>query len=239
METTLHKQLKQALAQRHSQFEQTVGNYRIDVVTGQRLIEIQSSGLSSIGSKVRALLHDYKVDVVKPLVHRKRLIRLESREGAAVHSRWSNYRGSKLDVFAELVYFVQLFPHPKFRLIVPLIDIEETRHPGHGRRRRWRRNDFEVADRRILQMLDCDVYQRAGDLLRLLPASLPSEWDTKALASALDIPRSQAQQMAYVLRKTGAVEVIGKSRNAWLYRAIVSKKKSRSHSGIKTGAWDC
>ena len=44
-----------------------------------------------------------------------------------------------LDLFEELVHFTRVFPHPRLTLEVVLVEIEEWRYPGHGRRRRWRR----------------------------------------------------------------------------------------------------
>ena len=218
METTLHRQLKEAFARPGSQFEKKVGSFRIDVVSRGKLIEIQHSGLSSIRTKVLTLLENYRVDVVKPLVIRKRLIKLDAKDGEVIDERWSNRRGSKWDLFAELVYFTQVFPHPKLRLIVPLVEIEEIRFPGHGRRRRWRAADFQVADRRLVKWHGCDNYVRSRDLCRLLPKGLPTQFDTKQLSEGLGIPRSTAQQMAFVLRATGAIDALGKNGNSWLYK---------------------
>jgi len=79
METTLHRQLKDYFRQSDSQLEVRLGRYRIDVVNGNRLVEIQRSGLASIRSKIQKLLEDgHVVDVVKPLIRRKRLIKLDS-----------------------------------------------------------------------------------------------------------------------------------------------------------------
>ena len=74
METTLHKQLKEHYSTKRSKLEVRVDGFIIDVVDGKRLIEIQRSGLSSIRLKIQKLLNnDHKVEVVKPLVVRKRL----------------------------------------------------------------------------------------------------------------------------------------------------------------------
>ena len=40
------------------------------------------------------------------------------------------------DLFDDLVHFTRVFPHRRLTLEVPLVDIEEWRYPGHGRRRR-------------------------------------------------------------------------------------------------------
>lgn len=219
METTLHRQLKQAFAGPRSKFEQRLGRYRIDVVTGRRLIEIQHSSLAAIARKTEDLLQKkHRLDVIKPLVIRKRLIKLDGPEGVIVDQRWSPYRGSVLDIFEELMAFRRVFPHPKLRVIVPLLDVEEIRFPGHGRRRRWRTNDFQVADRSYTTWHGCEVFGKAADLCRLLPEQLPAVWDTKLLASLAGTSRPIAQRIAYVLRSIGAIDEEGKQGNSRLYR---------------------
>ena len=133
METTLHKQLKEHYSTKRSELEVRVDGFIIDIVDGNRLIEIQRSGLSSIRSKIQKLLNNnHKVEVVKPLVVRKRLVKLSQKDGSVVDSRWSPKRGGPLDMFEELLYFTRVFPHPNLKLICPLIEIEEVRFPGHG-----------------------------------------------------------------------------------------------------------
>ena len=60
------------------------------------------------------------------------------------HSRDELYvvmagRGTFVDLFDELVHFTRVFPHPRLALEVVLVEIEEWRYPGHGRRRWIRR----------------------------------------------------------------------------------------------------
>jgi hypothetical protein len=56
------------------------------------------------------------------------------------------------------------------------------------------------------------------DLLKLLPPALPRQFHTGHLAEHLAINRTAAQRVAYCLREMKAVEMIGKQRNALLYR---------------------
>jgi hypothetical protein len=55
-------------------------------------------------------------------------------------------------------------------------------------------------------------------LLRLLPRRMPRQFHTAHLAERLNTPRWTAQRIAYCLRQMGAVEVVGKTGNAILYR---------------------
>jgi hypothetical protein len=228
METTLHRQLKDHFCEPGSQIEVKLGRYRIDVVNGQRLVEIQRSGLSAIRDKINRLLKDgFEVDVVKPLVQRKRLVKLSRKNGREIDRRWSPLRATALDIFDELLYFTRVFPHPNLRLLVPLVSIEEVRYPGHGKRRRRRQGDFQVKDRRIIDVLETHEYATVHDLHELLPDGLPKRFDTADLAKSLEIPRYQAQRIAYVMRKTGAAIQTGKRGNAIECR-LTTKRESKA-----------
>ena len=228
METTLHRQLKERFMEEGSEIEVPVERYRIDVVTGNRLIEIQRSGLSSIRDKIRYLLdQNYRVEVVKPLVVRKRLVKLSRKNGKVIDRRWSPKRGTIMDVFDELLYFTRVFPHPNLRLICPMIEMEELRYPGHGKRRRRRVGDFIVKDRLLSEIHETHIFDKAQDLHRLLPKKLPKPFDTKELAEGLKMHRSDAQKIAYVLRHTGSVDLVGKRGNANLFQLAKAPRKKR------------
>lgn len=218
MESSLHRQLKALYADRGAQLEARLGSYRIDVVCDGELIEIQHGSLGSIRDKIRRLLQEHRVLVVKPLVTRKYLVRLDGRGGAVISRRLSPKRGQLLDLFHELVHFTQVFPHPNLVLEVPLIEVEEWRYPGHGRRRRWRERDHQVEDQKLLRLEQIHRFRAASDLLRLLPDDLPEMFHTGQLAACLGISRWVAQRVAYCLRRTGAAEEVGKQRNTRLYR---------------------
>lgn len=218
MEYSLHRQLKEAYADQGAQLEATLGRYRIDVLCDDELIEIQHGSLAAIRDKVKELVADHRVLVVKPLVRRKRLIKQDARGGRVTDRRFSPKQGCLLDLFDELVYFTRVFPNPNLTVEVAMVDIEELRYPGHGRRRRWRENDHEVEDQRLLEIHTLHRFRTARDLLRVIPGKLPAPFHTGDLAQALDVSRSKAQQIAYCLRQTKAVEECGKKVNARLYK---------------------
>ena len=135
-----------------------------------------------------------------------------------VSNRLSPKRGTLLNLFDELVYFTRVFPHRNLTLEVPLVDIEELRYPGHGRRRRRRASDQVVEDQRLVQVRKVHRFSTARQLTRLLPRSLPTPFHTGHVAEKLEIDRWIAQRIVYCLRKMGAVEHVGKAGNALLYR---------------------
>ena len=149
---------------------------------------------------------------------RKYLVRQDGRGGTVISRRLSPKRGTILDLFHELVHFTQVFPHRNLVLEVPLIEVEEWRFPGHGRRRRWRERDHQVEDQKLLRLEQIHRFREASDLLRLLPSDLPETFHTGQLAASLGISRWVAQRVAYCLRRTGAAVEVGKQRNTRLYR---------------------
>jgi len=218
METTLHQQLKAHYAPEGAQVEQRVGRYRIDVVRGGELIEIQLGSLSAIRDKIAALVKQHQVRIVKPIVARKFLVKQQRAGGQVVSRRRSPKQGTVFDLFEELVHFTRVYPHPRLVLEVVLVEIEEWRYPGHGRRRRWRRNDHEMEDQRLVAVLGVEKFRTAADLCRLLPPKLPTPFHTGHIATGLNVERWIAQRMAYCLRETGAIKTVGKERGAWLYK---------------------
>ncbi len=227
METSLHRQLKEYYASAEAQIEARLGSYRIDVLTDDRLIEIQHGSLAAIRDKIASLLADgHRVMVVKPIVARKSIVRLERKGGRILGRRASPKRGSILDVFHELVYFTRVFPHRNLTLEVPLVEIDELRYPGHGSRRRRRRNDHLVEDQQLLRIASSHRFQKGADLVRLLPDELPNPFHTADLAQLLDIPRWIAQRIAYCLRQMQIARQVGKQGNTCLYQLRSAARKA-------------
>jgi hypothetical protein len=234
METSLHRQLKALYAGTHAASEQEsrkLAGYRIDVVRGDELVEIQHGSLGAIRNKVAKLLEKHPVRVVKPLIARKTLIKLEGIDGGEISRRLSPKQATVLDLFHELIYFTAVFPHPRLTIEVPLVTVEERRIPGHGKRRRWRRNDHTVYDLSMVDVVSTHIFQTNNDLLALLPNELPQTFHTGDLATAMQIQRWVAQRIAYCLRKTGGMNLVGKQGNALTYelvREVITPARKRS-----------
>jgi hypothetical protein len=236
METSLHRQLKALYAREHAASEQEsrkFAGYRIDVLRGDELVEIQHGSLGAIRNKIAKLLEEHPVRVVKPLIARKTVIRLEGEDGEEISRRLSPKRATILDLFHELVYFTAVFPHPRLTLEVPLVTVEERRIPGHGRRRRWRRNDHVVHDLSLIDVVSTHTFTTNDDLLALLPANLPQPFHTGNLAAALQIQRWVAQRIAYCLRKTGAAKLVGKQGNALVYELAPTESPARRRTASR------
>jgi hypothetical protein len=118
-----------------------------------------------------------------------------------------------------------VFPHERLTLEVVLVDVEERRFPGRGKRRRRRRagSDFQVEDQALVSIVASHSFATTADLWRVLPGRLPSEFHTGHLAERLNTPRWIAQRIAYCLREMKAVRIVGKQGNAILYQKCANR----------------
>jgi hypothetical protein len=220
METSLHRQLKARYADSPEDQEVVLDGYRIDAISDGELIEIQHGSLAAIRDKIAKLLKKHRVLVVKPIIARKQLVKLKRRGGKVIGSRLSPKRGQVLDLFDELIYFTRVFPHKRLTLEVLLVEVEELRYPGHGRRRRRGKRDFQIEDQRLLGVVEAHRFRTLADLRNVLPKQLPATFHTGDLAECLEIKRWVAQRIVYCLRETGAIKSVGKQGNALLYRQL-------------------
>jgi hypothetical protein len=223
----LHRELKRLYAGPTARTEVVLDNYRIDAVSRGQLIEIQHGSLAAIRDKIRKLVENHRVLVVKPIVRQKLLVKQAAADGPALSRRLSPKRGALLDIFEELVYFTRVFPHPRLSLEVVLVDVEEWRYPGHGRRRRWRKNDHVVGDQLLVNVGEGVRLRKAADLIRLMPPGLPAEFHSGLLAEHCSVRRHVAQRIAYCLREMQAAEHVGKKGNTLLYRLPKKTRRTR------------
>lgn len=222
METSLHRDLKLHYADEQTRLEVQVGNFRIDALAGDWLVEIQHSSLSAIRDKVERLLKKHQVLIVKPLMQTKQLIKRAKKGGRVTNRRKSPKRATWLDLFDELLYFTHVFPHPHLAIEAVMVDVEEWRYPGHGRRRRWSKKDFVIEDQKLIEVHGAIRIQSGIDLWRLVgKVDLPQPFHTGDLSEQLGICRTTAQRIAYVLRNTSAIQQVGKKGNTLLYAHAV------------------
>ena len=217
-EKPLHASLKQWYAQQGDGIEVPVDGFVIDLVRKNLLIEVQTSGFSSMKRKVTTLLElGHHVRIVHPIPLDKWIIKVDA-DGAVLSRRRSPKHGQPTDIFAELVSFPDLVAHP--RLDIDVISINEEEYRRHTPDRSWRRKGWTIEERRLIEVVGTLLIKNTKDLAALLPKGLPEPFTTADLAAELGRPRRAAQQMAYCLRIAGVIIAVGKSGNAMEYRVV-------------------
>jgi hypothetical protein len=213
VETLLHQQLKRRFGpEAGGRSEVVVGGFRVDAIAPDgQLVEVQSGALGPLRVKLTRLLRDHRVRVVKPVVVSRRIVRRARGDGPDLSARLSPRRGEAFDVFDDLVGLARIFPHPRLRIDVLAVAIDEVRVPSR------RRPGHAVVDRRLRGVVRTVPLEGAGDLWALLPGSLPDPFTTHDLAVGLCRPVPFAQRVAYCLRLSGAAEARGKRGRCRIY----------------------
>ncbi len=216
MATKLHEQIKEHYVANLERHEVVIGGFRIDAIDRRgRLIEVQCASLSAIGKKVRTLVEDHHVIVVKPLAARKKLVTLHRKGGDVVSSRFSPMRQTVAHVFMELVHF-GVFPHPRLQLDILLTEQEEIRVPPTARSS-WKKK-YSVEERTLVSVQRHVKLKTAVDLWKALDIELPPEFTTADLVEASGMPRWLAQKAAWCFRRMEFFDICGKRGNAVVYR---------------------
>lgn len=217
-EQPLHAALKQHYAREGDQLEARLEGYVIDIIQGDRLLEIQTGHFSALKPKLRTLLREHPVTLIYPVAREKWLYKLPKPDWEKPRRRKSPRRGRVEEVFGELVSFPELLAESSFDLLVVLIQEEEVRR--FTGRKMWWNNGWERVERRLLAVVEEHSFSAPEDLGELLPEDLPPEFTTADLARALDVNRRLAQQMAYCLRKLDQIIQVGRKGRSLLYSRI-------------------
>ncbi|GMQ94213.1 MAG: hypothetical protein BMS9Abin12_1698 [Acidimicrobiia bacterium] len=214
-EKPLHAALKEWYRQDGDQVEVPVEGFVVDLVHDGLLIEIQTRGFASMRRKFDRLLDSHPMLLVHPVAAEKWIVKVDD-DGREVSRRRSPKRGIAADVCDELVSFPSLLSHPNFTLEVALVEEEEIRRPDA--KKGWRRGGFVIVERRLVDVRETVELGSANALLGLVPEGLPDPFTTADLADGLGRSRHLAQEVAYCLRVSGAVETVGRDKRGILYQ---------------------
>jgi len=214
-EQPLHASLKKWYAGDTGRVEVLIDDFVVDVFKGNTIIEIQTGNFSSIKSKIRKLTANYDLKLVYPIAAEKWLLKYPDGESGEPTKRKSPKKGSRHEIFAELVSFPDLLCSERFSLEIAMIVEQEVRvYTGE---KPWRQHGWVTVERQLLDVLKTHMFNKPNDLADLLPEELPDQFTTRDISHQGKIPRWLAQKMAYCLRGMGVIEQIGKKGRFNLY----------------------
>jgi len=214
-ESSLHESIKLAYSRPGDLLEEQVGEYVIDIIRRNLLIEIQTANFSSIKTKLKTLVEDHKVRLVHPISKMKWIVRTDTDGETELSRRKSPKKGRLEDLFNELVYLPDLMSHTNFSIELLYISSEDVLiNDGKGS---WRRKYWSVNDRRLLEIAGGAVFCEPRDFLELLPASLPKQFTTRDLSQIKKLPIRLTRKMAYCLRLMNVIKIVGRNKGSNLY----------------------
>jgi len=219
-EGTLHAALKRRYASPGDAFEVALEGFVIDLVKNpgtknESLVEIQTGSFAKLGNKLDRLLPANRLLLVHPIAVKTVL------ERPGGYSRQSPKRGSIYSLFDELVSIPTLLDHPNLRLDVVLHN--QIRKQVHDPQLRRRRGGFRTVDRHLTDIVDIQEFKEVGDLMRLLPSTLPEPFTTKDIATHAGCGRDAAQRLAFCFRAVSLIEEVGRTKAGYQYRITAAQ----------------
>ena len=216
-ECSLHSEIKKVYSLIGDQFEVKIGNYIVDILRANLIIEVQTKNFSALKEKLQALTENHRVRLVYPLAEKKWITQV-TKDHVVLNSHKSPRKGRLTDLFAELVMIPHLIDEENFSLEVLLIDEDEVRcDDGKGS---WRRKGVSIIDRKLLKVNDRILFQTKADYLKILPENLNEVFTNKELAKLAKIPIRTARQITYCLKKGGVVRLAGKKVREQVFQKV-------------------
>ena len=216
-EFSLHSEIKKVYSLPGDQFEVKLGNYIVDILRENLVIEVQTKNFSALKEKLQVLTEKHKVRLVYPLPEKKWITHV-TKDHLELNTRKSPKKGKLTDLFRELVMIPNMIGEENFSLEVLLIDEEEVRcDDGKGS---WRRRGVSIKERKLLKVNDRILFQTKTDYLKILPEDLNEVFTNKELANLAKISVRTARQITYCLRKSNVIRLAGKNGRSLAFQKI-------------------
>jgi len=170
-EKRFHRVYKRLVTEDASCYEVRIGRYVADVLCDGHITEIQTGSFRPLTEKLRYYLNetDCTVNVVKPIVAEKRIIRTERDTGEILSDKRSPKRGRPTDILPDIYHISEFIGDPRFSLTIELISAEELRFSD---RVRYRRSGAYDSDLIPVSSITTITVTTPLDLKLLLPPPL-------------------------------------------------------------------
>ncbi len=211
-ERSLHRSLKEHLAQRGDRFEVPVGNFVVDILRGAEIVEIQTSSFGAMARKLDVLLDGHSVRIVHPIAIETYLLRDDRKP------RRSPKKGNLYSVLDELVSLPTMIDHPNLTVDAVLVSVDKVQRFDDRARRG--RGGWVTVDRRLREIHSWHRFTSGDDLVAMLPDDLPPLFTTADIAPTVG-SRAAAQRLCYCLRQLGSIEMVDRTRSGMVYRHAV------------------
>ncbi len=222
-EKTVHAVLKNYFEAYTDSHEQKIGGFVADIVGEDGIIEIQTADFGKLRKKLEAFLSVSRVTVVYPIARQKWIVPIDPDTGEQGKKRKSPITGKPWDVFPELYKIKPFLAHENFRLCIVMLDVTEYRRPPEtDGLKRGRRRGYVRYDRVPVELADEIHINSKEDWGYFIPHGLPEEFTSSDFGKLNGAGRQYASYILNVLAAAGAVKIIGKKGNSFLYRTSVN-----------------
>ena len=192
--------------------------YVADIMTGDRVYEIQTGDLYPLKKKIDFYMQktDLSVTVVHPLIAEKWISWMDPATGEVTERRRSPRRDGPLSPLTQLKPFADLLGSPRFSLCFPVIAFDEYRlRDGWGRQQKRGSHRYELIP---MALTDVRRFAAKEDYAALFPADAPAAFTAAEFGRLTHLTGYDLYDVLFVFEALGVIEKSGTRGRAALYR---------------------
>ncbi len=217
-EKTLHRVLKAFFCPSECVHEVKLCGHVADAVYGGTVYEIQTSGLFPLKRKLLSYKEntDYQIQVVVPVVGKKRLIWVDPESGEMREPRKTGAGLGKWRVLAEMIYLLPVFDFSRMTLTLAELTVDDYKLlDGYGEDKKKKATRYERLPTELLDIRTISTREMFVEYFSL--ADLPSPFSSADFSKKTRLRRRSLWAALRVLLEMNVIRIVGKKGNAVLY----------------------
>lgn len=197
-EKLVHKTLKHYFEPRTEYHEVSFLDSVADIKNGGGIIEIQTRAFERLLPKLRRFLSEQPVNLVYPIVRKRRIFRLDKTSGEISAPRKSPREGKASDALFELSKIREYLSNPRLTVTLFFLDADEYRAKGEKRRGKSLKIDCIPTE-----PIDILTIRGVGALSALIPDTLGMEFTSAQFSRSARLKGRRASYSLSLLYKLG------------------------------------
>ena len=169
-ETQLHRTLKDLYSSTGAVQETSLEGFICDIYDNGRIIEIQTSKLSALKTKLEKLLPQYPIQIIYPIIENAYILMLNA-DGTKRSCRKSPKHGNFYQIFRELLGIVHCLDNPNLTIRILYIDCEVIKIDDKQGRSRYKKP--RIIDKKLLKIHREEEFRGIDNLIAPYMAKLP------------------------------------------------------------------
>lgn len=216
-EKSVHAMLKDYLEPDKSKHEVKIGKYIADICNENGIIEIQTKQFKNLVNKLDFYTCNcINTKVVYPLIRTKYINWIDSDSLDVVDIRKSSHTGVIQDVFKELYWIYKYIENSSIELDIILVDANEYKIlDGRGSNKKIKATKVDKVPTKVVDVV---TFKSISDFSKFIPDTIDDVWTTKDFLKQTKCNKRWLGSGIKILRETGAIELVGKEGNSYLYK---------------------
>ena len=220
-EKTLHLTLKKFFCDDESCHEIKNGRFISDASTDEQIFEIQTGGLYPLKKKIVSYLEDTdkKINIICPLVSRKRLIWVDPENGEMSEPKRVTVPKPKNKLLRELMWIGELIDFSRVALNAVYVEVDEYRLlDGKGADKKIKATKVDKIPKEIIDIVTLDSKEAVAEFF--LPKTLEGEFRAKDFERATGLKKKGVSAGLRALEQLGVIEREKQSERKVVYRIV-------------------